>query len=154
MHPNHLIFRSRVRSCLWNWAVGVVGFAIERSIPACLKSYVRLVHRDQIELSNGSFSPLIGSVIVDLLSNFVALIDIKDVPLVEISHSNMCTRSGSHSTVALLSIAYATADMGVAFRASVATMFELSPPCHDPSFMSCNLRISPPQCWKYTLIKP
>jgi hypothetical protein len=51
-------------------------------------------------------------------------------------------------------MAYATAEIGVAFFASVATILVLSPPCQVPSFINCIFRSCPVQCWKYTLSIP
>lgn len=53
--------------------------AIEGSVPTGLKANVRVVHRDQAHSTDGSISPVVRRVVIDLFSDRVLGVDVEDM---------------------------------------------------------------------------
>jgi len=135
MHSDDRVLSSGILSSTRDWAVCVVGCAIEGSIPTGLQPYIGMIHSFEIEVVDRAIAPGVCSVVADSFANGVVFVDVEYVPLryVRRNRYSFVEKGG---TLDVLSMAYATADIGVEFRASVAMIVVGSPPTHDPSSFS------------------
>lgn len=81
MHADDGVLGGVVRTSARDGRVDVVGSAVERSVPACLKSNVLIVHGDEVEIANRTVVPCVRGVVVDLLADDVGGVYVEDMPL-------------------------------------------------------------------------